>query len=43
MQKLGGTTISIKPSDASLKKGESLQGKYFKDLLNMYHDHNIET
>ena len=31
MQKLGGTVIAIKPSDASLKKGESVQGKV--DLL----------
>ena len=27
MQKLGGTVVSIKPSDASLKKGESLRGR----------------
>jgi len=26
MQRLGGSVISIKPSDASLKKGESVQG-----------------
>ena len=27
MQKLGGTVLSIKPSDTSLTKGESLYGK----------------
>ena len=27
MQRLGGTVCKINPSDASLKKGESLEGK----------------